>query len=869
MWGRLRVKLYCLVLGAALPLLVLLAFMGWQNYDEHDRAARAEVTAQARLVAKRIDDFFSDSRSILLTIGQTLPSDRGTDDDGAQLRRSLRGLPSYIRAIDVFDRGGALRATSRAADAQADALAVADQRHFYDARTSGRFAIGAADFSRGPTSGLIGVAQPIVDPAGELKGIVAASIEIRPVQALAGEIMLPANSIVTIADMSGVVVARSANLEQWAGRNVSSFRSFRKTIELKEGTEILIGAEGIRRLSGFTLTQVAPWIVYAGIPEDAAFARLRRNTLVVGSLAFVVIFLAMVVAWMLAETIRRPIEGMRVGAGVLGSGNLAHRLPPAAPGEIGSLVESINTMAGALEKQDGELRASRSALERNEVLLRTIIESEPACVALIDSQGHVRRMNAAGLRIVGAQQEGDVLGRHAADLVLPEDWTAFREHLDHVLAGHAAGLEFRVRTLGGDVRTLQSSAVPLEIEAGERSYLAVTRDITEEKATAEQMRQGQRLSAVGQLTGGIAHDFNNLLTVIIGSLEEVQDEASGISTKAARSMRNALAAAERSAELTAQLLAFSRRQALSPRSVDINDLIARGSDLLKRTLGEQIEIETILAAGLWLTSVDPGQLDTCLINLAVNARDAMPGGGRLTIETGNAHLDEDYARQHAEVTAGQYVLLSVSDTGSGMSPETLARAFEPFFSTKDVGRGTGLGLSMVYGFVKQSGGHIKIYSEPGDGTTVKLYLPRATVAAADVDDAALPIIHGKGETILVVEDDLAVRELAVRMLIGLGYRVLSTVAAGEALEILHSRQHVDLLFTDVVLPGDMNGRQLSDAARAVRPTLPVLYTSGYTENAIIHHGRLDAGAILLSKPYRRSELATKVHLGLETGAATP
>lgn len=389
-----------------------------------------------------------------------------------------------------------------------------------------------------------------------------------------------------------------------------------------------------------------------------------------------------------------------------------------------------------------------------------------------------------------------------------------------------------------------------------------------ERARAEaQLRQAQKMEAVGRLTGGVAHDFNNLLTVVIGNiamaLRRLEEDRPA---RAEAALRGAAEGARRAAELTARLLAFSRQQPLAPKPVDANTLVAGMSDLLRRTLGADIQVETVLAGGLWRAHADPNQLEAAILNMAVNARDAMPDGGRLTIETANAHLDEAYAATQPDLRPGQYVMVSVSDTGMGMAPEIAARAFEPFFTTKPVGQGTGLGLSQVYGFARQSGGHVAIYSEPDEGTTVRIYLPRLPrhlAAEGEAPAAAAPAAcaaprRGQGETILVVEDEALVRDFAVATLEEAGYRVLAAADGPTALELLARTPDLALLFTDVVLAGPMNGQAVAQAAAANRPGLPVLFTTGYTRNAIIHHGRLDEGIELLAKPYGAAELEAKV-----------
>jgi signal transduction histidine kinase len=423
--------------------------------------------------------------------------------------------------------------------------------------------------------------------------------------------------------------------------------------------------------------------------------------------------------------------------------------------------------------------------------------------------------------------------------------------------------------LGVAGATIQAANAKLREESLklEDANARLLRQIDQRERAEEALRQAQKMEAIGQLTGGVAHDFNNLLQIILSCLDMMRRRLGkwGLRKEAEddfqRYLQGALAGGERAAALTRQLLAFARRTPLEPSRLDVNKLVAGMSELLRRTLGEAISVETVLAGGLWPTYADANQLESALVNMAVNARDAMPKGGRLTIETANAALDDAYAAANEDVQAGQYVMIAVSDTGSGMSPDVLTKVFEPFFTTKDIGHGTGLGLSQVYGFVKQSGGHVKIYSELGEGTTVKLYLPRqvnaAPQAAAVATEQAVPRATS-AETILVVEDEDAVRAFSVEMLTELGYTVLQAADGAAALRLLDEGAAIDLLFTDVGLPGGMNGRVLADEVEKRRPGTKVLFTSGYTRNAIVHGGKLDAGVALLGKPFTYAALAQKI-----------
>lgn len=484
---------------------------------------------------------------------------------------------------------------------------------------------------------------------------------------------------------------------------------------------------------------------------------------------------------------------------------------------------------------------------------------------ITDFEGRIVSANPAWTDLLGWSPQ-ELASATFPDLVHPEDAGRTHEEVKGLADGRATmRFENRYRAKDGSYRWLSWTAT-----SNDGLMYGVARDVTADKNSAdalrsaeEQLRQSQKMEAVGQLTGGIAHDFNNMLAVVIGSLDMLKRRMVDGEVRHLRLVQNAMEGATRAAGLTQRLLAFSRQQALKPEPIDANKLVSGMSELLRRTITENIRLETVLAGGLWRTSVDPNQLESAILNLAVNARDAMPDGGRLTIETANCHLDETYSREH-ETAAGQYVLIAVSDTGTGMTTDVVARAFDPFYTTKEVNKGTGLGLSMVHGFVRQTGGHAKIYSEAGQGTTVKIYLPRL-VAVGGVDPARLAapaepseLPKGSpGEIVLVVEDEDSVRLVTVEALRELGYTVIHANGGNEALRKLDETPNVSLLFTDVVMP-DMNGRQLADEAKKRHPKLRLLFTTGYTRNAIVHNGVLDHGVVLVSKPFTIEQLALHV-----------
>lgn len=511
-----------------------------------------------------------------------------------------------------------------------------------------------------------------------------------------------------------------------------------------------------------------------------------------------------------------------------------------------------------------DLRTMQAHLVAREAHLRSILDTVPEAMVVIDESGTITSFSAAAERLFGFST-GEVIGRNVKMLMPEPDRGAHDGYMERYLETGERRIIGYGRVVTGQKK--DGTHFPMELAIGEaraagrRIFTGFIRDLTSRHRIEEELRQAHKMEAVGQLTGGIAHDFNNLLTVVSGNLEMIERRLTDDRARAL--LREAQGAAEDGAKLTAQLLAFGRKQPLNAKLADVGQLVSRFSDLLRRALGEAIELRTIVSGAPGAALVDASQLQNALLNLALNARDAMPRGGRLTVEVSAAKLDADYASMYPEVRTGSYVLISVTDTGAGMPAEVRQRAFEPFFTTKGVGAGTGLGLSMVYGFTKQSGGHVQIYSEVGQGTSVRLFLPAASMVAPQAEpvsaDGHLPPsgLPGGSETILVVEDDARVRRVAVARLEDMTYRVLQAETAAEALGVLGAHPEVALLFTDIVMPGGMSGDELAREARKLRPGLKIIMTSGFAEPSVAVR-ELAAEASWLKKPYSAMDLAVRI-----------
>jgi PAS domain S-box-containing protein len=616
----------------------------------------------------------------------------------------------------------------------------------------------------------------------------------------------------------------------------------------------------VAAISALTYRNVLALTQSGGLDRTDSDALAAAQAVLGPSLAggLVAVICALMLAVALASSLTRPLVQMTHAMEGLARDE-AVAVPRGGGAEIQGLADAFTRMAE-------ESRHKTAALMQEVEERRRIFDTSPDVIFVTDRTGTFTRVSPASEPVLGYRPE-EMIGQSAKSFVFPDDLERTRGEMRAARRGHVMR-NFESRYVGKDGRVVLLAWSGVWSEPTQQ-YFFVGRDMTEKIAAEEQLRHAHKMEAVGQLTGGIAHDFNNMLTVITGTID-ILAEAVADKPELYNITKLISEAADRGAELTSQLLAFARKQPLQPHKVDINELIADAGKMLRPTLGEHIEIRVKLEREIWPAVVDPTQLTSALLNLAVNARDAMPDGGNLMLETGNVILDESYVETLKDVPAGNYVMIAVTDTGTGIPADIRDKIFEPFYSTKDVGKGTGLGLSMVYGFVKQSGGHILVYSEIGFGTTFKVYLPRADEHAhSGTGSMADAVMEGGNETILAVEDDPLVRTYVTTQLESLGYTTLSAKNAKEALELIDGGAEFDLLFTDVIMPGGMNGRELADAAAERKRSLKVLFTSGYAEDGIIHHGRLDPGVLLLPKPYRKADLARMLRLALAGAAHSP
>jgi PAS domain S-box-containing protein len=813
---RLRGRIFWAAALFALMLVSVQAIKTWQNYRAAIAHAQTRASDLAYILAAHMRESVAALDASLVQIGvanRRLGGPRGDSADWhAVLTGALAGMPS-TGSLSVVDSQGIIRQSTIphiVGQSRRDLYMIQ-----YLSRQPGAGLVADKPFNSTMMPGvmLIPLGRRLDGPDGSFEGAVVATLQLPQLRQFYRAIHVGPGGSIRVLHTEGRILFREPSVRNpidTPAYGDPAYQAYRHGEQ--QGSFIERALDGSVKIAAFHALPSPGMLIVASLDRRGELAGWREDLVVDGSL-------------LAAELL------------VLAIGTAA----------ILSLLEAQQAAAWRLERRKRQLILAESIAGMGAVTFepaRDKVRASPNIAALFGWPEPIE--DVAMPDFLASLHEDD----------RPQLEEAVR---NSVRTGEAYCQEFRVTRPDGSERIVWSEGY-LDPDSPDeaREVIAICQDVTDRRLSERQLIQSQKMEGLGQLTGGVAHDFNNLLTVISLNLETIADTP-GIDAEAREMADVALKATDRGADLVRSLLAFARRQPLRPRVVDVNEIVAETEHLLRRSLGERISLETALDPEGWQAIIDPAQLQAALVNLAVNARDAMEGKGKLTIETKNVVLDPHYAEQHADVRPGAYVMVAVTDTGAGIPSNMLDRVFEPFFTTKPSGKGTGLGLSMVYGFIKQSNGHVKIYSEVGHGTAVKLYLPRSDDIAAPEEHAAPAIsVESGGEAILVVEDDEPIRDFIVRQLRQLGYRVMDAADATTALEAFDRPDAIDLLLTDVMLPGEKTGKQLADEAIERRPELKVIYMSGYTENAVIHHGRLDPGITLLAKPFRASELARTV-----------
>ncbi|MGI8401319.1 MAG: ATP-binding protein [Gemmatimonadaceae bacterium] len=849
----LRPRLIVLVLGAVTPFVLLIGMVARQHRFNERSGAEQRALAQAQALADRLDSRFGTIETLLFTLVHAAsPNPHDSLANDALLRAVVDELPTDFAHFAVTTESGIGIGTS-------DTL-LNGRRRSMSSPTSVPDTLLGFDI-QGPVplygaEGPLAIAISRVDSARGMR-VIGFVTTARLQRELSKSIMLD-TALATITDSPGRVIFRSPLAGNWLGKSISGTPLFRASSGRKTGVAEVSDVDGTPVFSGFVTSRHIPWIVQVGTPQSLAFAKERADFWRAVRWGTFALFVGLALAWMQATRIIVPMRRVADDAAVFSKGDLSHRSDLAGSNdEIGMLSKTLNAMAEALEMRE-------DALTRSELRFRAIIENvdDMVIIAAPDLSRHY--VSPAMSRILGYSEE-ELLAITAQDMIHPTDWPGVRELIRDVQVIPGAKVSGQARYLHKDGSWLVfDSALSNMLDVpGVEGIVVNLRDVTQRVALGSDLRQAQQMESVGQLAGGVAHDFNNLLAVITGRIDFLLG-APNLSAEQQTDLDEIMKATVRATGLTRQLLAFSRKQLLQPRVVNLNRTLADVEPMLRRLIGEDIQIRIEHGADLGSVTADPGQLQQILMNLAVNARDAMPSGGVLTFRTANETVRNRPAPIPALLEDGEYVVLTVSDTGLGMEQSTQARIFEPFFTTKTQGKGTGLGLSTVYGIVKQSGAAISVTSAPNAGTTFQVRFPRtdgfALAQPAERDPQSA--LSGT-ETILLVEDDSSVRDLVERVLRSRGYHVLAAQHGGDALQLAsHTLRVVDLVLTDVVMPS-MSGRELVEALRAGRPALRVLYMSGYTDDEIIRRGLHDPSISFIQKPFTAANLAMQVRKSLD------
>ena len=859
--GRpIRVLLLILAAAATAPLIALTVLRSVGEFHNTRELTRITTMKSAREVADEVDHYLGELNLILQVAERSVslsPSSVAANDRALQLYK--RDLPAWINNLGLWRTDGVNIGSSRDNFPIQNRYDVADRRYFREAMRTGKTSAGDPVVSRSTGEWSIAIARPLLDKSGRVQAVLSGSTMLRKLsEQMNSGPGLPAGAVVTILTREGLIVARSQHGERWIGHDVSRDSVMRLVIASDGGAITATDLDGVRRLSGYAPVTQAPWLVIVGIPESQSMAAPRQGLLDDALVLAATLGICLVLVLLLSARLADPITRLTTDVLALEAGDLSRRTTVAGSRETRHLAHGFNAMAEALQRRAQSLEDAR-------VRERALFEQNPTPMWVFDRETlRVLDVNETALSRYGYAR-AEFMALTVDQLRHPEARSEFDATLRRgaALPQHAVGLVTH-RTREGAPLAVEIFASSIEFH-GRHARLVLAVDAEERERLRAQLQQSQKIESIGRLAGGVAHDFNNILTVILSSVHFAQEQV-GDDGAAAPELAEIALAAQRAAALTRQLLSFARRDVITPRALDLNVVIADTDRLLRRLLGEQIELVTLPADDLWHAHADPGQIEQVIMNLAINARDAMGGHGRLIVETANVELDDAYGETHPYVVPGAYVMLSVTDTGPGIPSEVAAHIFEPFYTTKNSQHGTGLGLSVCYGIARQNRGSIEVYSEAGHGATFKVYLPRTDAVPVPEPAPTAPATARGTETILLVEDNDGVRRVSARTLRDGGFTVLEAEDGPQALALAAAFDGViHLIVTDVVMP-HMNGPLLARQLVRARPGLRVLFSSGYTVDAMVRNGEIDRGIWFLPKPHSGPALLDKVRTVLDASS---
>jgi PAS domain S-box-containing protein len=865
-FSSLRIRLLALVMISVLPALGLLFYAASVQRSEKEAEIREDTVDLAKAVANNIEKLVEESRQILAVLSK-LPAVQNYDST------TCNAYFSEFKELLPYNNIGAVKLNGdmfcSAFPLHNRKINLSDRLYIQTAMQKRIYFIGEYHVGKVIGKPSIAASFPILDKK-KVKGVVYAAVDLYWFKDQMSKVRIPEKATMTVIDRNGTILYRYPDAEQWMGKNVLSREIIRIVLDQKEGMAEAVGLDGKKRIYAFTPVHGTDngMFVRIGISPEVAFVDINRRLVTNLLLLLLLACLTCIVAWFGGNYfIMNRIRTLMKATEDLSKGNLGSRVDVARQkDEISQLGNSFNAMAATLERQINERKQAEEALIRSEEKYRALFEESKDLIFMSTPGGTYLDMNPAGLELLGYSSKEELFTVDITNdiFVYPDQRSTYQTILRE--KGYVKDFEITMKRRDGKQLTVLSTATVVKNKNGDViAYRGIQRDITEHKRLEQQLLQAQKMEAVGQLAGGIAHDFNNILTAIVGFGNLLKRKlGSGAGLKEKEYVEQILAAAERAADVVRSLLTFSRKQVMDPQQVNLNDVVKRFEKLLSRIIGEDIEVEMLLAPGDVIGLVDAGRIEQVLMNLATNARDAMTRGGKLTISTEMVAIDDLFVREHGYGKPGPYALISVSDTGAGMKPETLKKIFEPFFTTKETGKGTGLGLAMVYGIIKQHEGYITVSSKPGVGTTFRIYLPAATVPGERcVKQTVSPVLRDGTETVLVAEDDAQLRELTEHILSQSGYKVILARDGEEAMTLFReSKDDIQLVILDVLMP-KKSGYDTYVEMKRIRPDIKSIFFSGYTADRIrqdnLHLGQIN----LLLKPVAPEDLLVKVRTVLD------